>query len=270
MARIEGFLDAEGGSPAAYSHDRISGGRNSTPVERRFERFARLGRGDRTYLQRLQERARPVEARRLILSEKDPCESLHVLTAGWALEFRTLATGERQVLRVRLPGEVAGAECIVYGTSLQSMQGLTRCAVAEIPRQEYSCLHRQHPGIVTALYAMSAYERAILQEWAFSLGSRKARSRIAHLLLEIDERCRASGLARDGTTPLPLTQQDLADCLGLTLPYLNRVLNSMRRSRLIELKNQTLEILDRCALAECAGFEHAYLRPFTGTKLDPR
>jgi CRP/FNR family transcriptional regulator len=228
-------------------------------MNRRFERFSPLLLRDREYLRALCSRSRPVGARRQILAEKQRCDSLHVLTAGWALEYQTLARGRRQVIRVRLPGEVLGSECIIYGRSMQSVQALTQCAVAEIPRDEYVGLHQRHPRIVSALYAMSAFDRAVLQQWTLSLGRRDASSRVAHILLEIEQRCRLSSLSDGLTTPFPLTQQDLADCLGLTLPYLNRVLSSLRREGLIELERQTLVVLNRPKLAQKAEFECSYL-----------
>ena len=67
------------------------------------------------------------------------------------------------------------------------------------------------------------------------------------------------GLAFDGSVPLPLTQEEIADCTGLTPPYVNRMLQTMRVKRLIRFENKTLEILDRIELAKIAGFDPAYI-----------
>ncbi|WP_181707651.1 Crp/Fnr family transcriptional regulator [Chthonobacter rhizosphaerae] len=230
-------------------------------VLRRFARFVSLTASDRRYLTRLVEAAAVHPPRRTVLTEGRPCDCLHLLAGGWAVEYRTLPTGGRQVLRIRLAGEILGAECIAYGAALQSVQMLTKGVVARIPRAEFVALHTTHPQLVTGLHLMGLFERAILQEWTISLGRRPAWSRVAHLLLELDERCRVSGLARISGTPFPLTQQDLADCTGLTLTYVNRVLTDMRRKRMIGLRQQELVILNRDELARASGFQPRYLRP---------
>lgn len=233
----------------------------SDAILRRFARFVTLTGADRRRLLHLAGTATPQAARRTVLTEARPCDCLHMLVAGWAMETRTLPTGERQVLRIRLPGEVFGAECLAYGQALQSVQMLTGGLIARIPRNAVADLRVRHPQVVTGLALMGLYERAVLQEWIIGLGRRPAWPRIAHLLLEIDERCRLSGLARPAGTPFPLKQRDLADCTGLTLTTVNRVLADMRRRRLIGLRAQALAIPGRDDLARACGFQPRYLRP---------
>lgn len=227
----------------------------------RFARFVALSGGDRQILRHLAETATVQPARRTVLTEGRPCDCLHMLVAGWAVEYRTLPNGERQVLRIRLPGEVFGAECLAYGLALQSVQMLTGGLIARIPRAAIPGLGVRHPQVVTGLTLMGVFERAILQEWVIGIGRRPAWPRIAHLLLEVEERCRLSGLARPSGTPFPLKQRDLADCTGLTLTTVNRVLADMRRKRMISLRQRELVILDRDELARSSGFQPRYLRP---------
>jgi CRP-like cAMP-binding protein len=106
----------------------------------------------------------------------------------------------------------------------------------------------------------SLRDSAILQEWAVNLGRRPAFPRIAHLLLELERRSRNSGLAQETSVPFPLKQQDLADCTGLTTPYVNRVLQQMRSMGLIFISEDSLEIRNAAELAAAAGFRPDYLQ----------
>lgn len=246
----------------------------SDQIVQRFQRFQPLSTADRDYLASLVDEAVPVDSRRTILSDGRPCDRLHVLVAGWAAEYRILPSGGRQILKILLPGDVFGAECLMYGTALHAVQSLCRASVASIDRDGWASLQRHHPRLVRAIHLMAIADRAILGEWATSLGRRPAWERIAHLLLEIAERRAMAGSAC-GRRAFPLTQQDLADCTGLTIAYVNRVLGDMRRRGLIDLRNQELTIENEADLARCAGFRAGYLHPgprspaFGGTALRP-
>lgn len=229
-------------------------------VARRFSRFADLPDHDLDRLAALVGRAEPVEARRMVFAEGRRCRTMYLLVEGWVAEHRLLADGGRQILRLRLPGEMAGVECMAYGVSLHGVQTLTRCRLAAIAADEFTVLRRDHPRIVDALFLMGLFERAVSSEWAVSLGRRPAWSRIAHLLLELAERCTLSGMAA-GAIPFPLTQQDVADCTGLTIGYVNRVLRDMRGRGMVDLQPHELVLRDADALARHAGFRARYLHP---------
>jgi CRP-like cAMP-binding protein len=233
-------------------------------VERRFRRFGRLGPRDFEFLSDVVSRSEPLAARHTVFGEGRHCRQMYLLVDGWVAEYRLLFDGGRQILQLRLPGEVFGLDCLGYGVSLHAVQTLTACQVGAIPVDDYQRVKRDHPLIFEALFRMALFERAISHEWAVSLGRRPAWSRVAHLLLELTERCALTGLV-DERVPLPLTQQDLADCTGLTIGYVNRVLRDMRSRDLIELTTGSLVIKDKDSLARFAGFKARYLNPL----LDP-
>lgn len=230
------------------------------PIAQRFQSFQPLSTADRDYLSGLVDRAGTVEPRRTILTDGRPCESLHVLVAGWAAEYRILSSGGRQILKILLPGDVFGMECLTHGTSLHSVQSLCRAMVATIDREDWALLQHNHPRLVRAVHLMAVADRAVMGEWVINLGRRTAWERIAHLLLEIAER-RAMASAVCGRRAFPLTQQDLADCTGLTIAYVNRVLGDMRRRGFIDLRNQELTIENDADLARVSGFRAGYLHP---------
>jgi len=61
------------------------------------------------------------------------------------------------------------------------------------------------------------------------------------------------------TFPLPLTQSELADTLGLSVVHVNRVLKILRAQRFILLEGHTVTILDWDDLTELAEFDDTYL-----------
>jgi CRP-like cAMP-binding protein len=82
---------------------------------------------------------------------------------------------------------------------------------------------------------------------------------MAHLFCELFLRLEVVG-ATDGLSyDFPLTQDQLASCLGLTPVHVNRTVQVLRRGGLIELQNKRLTILDRSELETIAEFDPSYL-----------
>ena len=96
-------------------------------------------------------------------------------------------------------------------------------------------------------------------EHLVNMGRRNAHQRIAHFLLEICSRMDFAGLGKDGHDRCPLTQDHLADALGLTSIHVNRVLRQLRERKLVSLEKGTLHIQDFSKLSELAAFDPDYL-----------
>jgi CRP-like cAMP-binding protein len=135
-----------------------------------------------------------------------------------------------------------------------------------VSRAAFEWTQERFPRLASGFLLTSLRDGAILQEWAVNLGRRPAFPRIAHLLLELERRLRESVGSHAARLPFPLSQQDIADCTGLTPQYVNRVLQQMRGMGLIRLREGALEILISAELAAAAGFRPDYLQtePQTG------
>ena len=118
----------------------------------------------------------------------------------------------------------------------------------------------QWPNIQRAIWLDSLLDSSIFREWVVNVGRRNARERIAHLLCELAARLRAANPGGDGVNyDFPLTQEQIADCTGLTAVHTNRTLQGLRRDGVISLSSSRLTILDWDRLAEIGDFNERYL-----------
>lgn len=214
---------------------------------------------EKEHLVRLECGGEQVAARRKLINRGQNEGRAYVVRAGWLIEYKMLSDGGRQILNFRLPGEVVGLEALAYTSALHSVATLTDCTLVVLELSALEELQRTHPRLATALFIQTLREEAILHEWEASLGRRSALARVAHILLELNRRLEWRGLSQSNTFDLPPTQVDLADCVGITPAYANRVLRHLCRNGLIRTEGRRLSILDRRRLAEAAGFERAYL-----------
>lgn len=236
-----------------------------SPVVRSLGRLMTLSESGRRHLLGMTENPVTLKPRRKLIDESRACDDFFIVLSGWLIEYRQLKDGGRQILNFRLPGEITGIECLLYKSALHSSAALTTCTVASVSREQFEEMQRVFPRLATAFLLSSLRDGAILQERAVNLGRRPAFPRIAHLLLELERRARNSNLATDASIPFPLRQQDIADCTGLTTPYVNRVLQQMRAEGLIHIGEESLEILNSVELAKAAGFRPDYLQAASQT-----
>jgi CRP-like cAMP-binding protein len=82
---------------------------------------------------------------------------------------------------------------------------------------------------------------------------------MAHLLMELYHQLKAIGRARDNMFDFPITQTELADCVGLSSVHVNRVLQDLRKQGLLRVDRSQFELLKPQELKEIGGFDPAYL-----------
>jgi CRP-like cAMP-binding protein len=198
-----------------------------------------------------------------IVTEGRRCAGLFLLSEGVAIRYRILRDGQRQIVNFLLPGDFAGVTSCRFDVALYSVKMLTHGAMSPIPLSRLLGLLDSHPRHAAQLFWGFAAETAILAEHLIAVGRLTATERIAHLLLELHARLQFVGLADECSYHLPLTQEMIGDALGLSIPYVNKVLQQLRHDGLVTLRDRFVVIENMTELAAMADFEHTYLKPLS-------
>ena len=196
-----------------------------------------------------------------IVVEGEPYRYLYLLAKGWAVRYKLVPDGRRQILGFLIPGDFFGLRATLFDVADDSVQTLTDCTVCRIPGEKFVKILQEHPRLGMAVVWSVVREYSVLAEHVVRLGRRSAYERTSHLLMELLKRLQLIRLAGEKDFELPLTQEILADTLGLSIVHVNRTLRRLRSQGLIKLNPQTrwITIDDPERLAEVAGFEAAYL-----------
>jgi CRP-like cAMP-binding protein len=109
------------------------------------------------------------------------------------------------------------------------------------------------------LWIDTLIDASIFREWVVNVGRRNSRARVAHLLCEFSLRMEAAGLASNHHYELPMTQEQLADAVGLTSVHVNRVLKQLGEEGLISRDRRSIVIEDWKRLRETGDFNERYL-----------
>lgn len=200
-----------------------------------------------------------VPAHRPLIRAWVPVRESTLLLHGWTARAKDLEAGERQITEINLPGDFVDLHSFTLKELDHDVIALTNCEVVAAPHDKLEDLTVRFPHLTRLLWFSTNLDAAIHREWMLSAGRRTALGRVAHLFCELMVRLEISGLVDGDSYDFPLTQVQLADCLGLTSVHVNRTLQQLRKDGLIELKEKRLRILDVDALKRVAEFDPSYL-----------
>ena len=189
-------------------------------------------------------------------------KELHVSTLlldGWAARVRDLPNGLRQITELHVPGDFIDLHSFTLKRLDHDVQAQTPCRLAMVPHERLRAITEKFPHLTRVYWFATNLDAAIHREWEVSLGRRSAIAAMAALFCELHVRLGVIGAVRNDSFDLPLTQERLADCLGMTSVHANRTLQELRSRELIVLRSRVLQILDLPGLQALAGFDPAYL-----------
>lgn len=216
-------------------------------------------------VQSLKRRELRIGAGETLIHEGQTDAPLYTLLRGWAFRYKTLSDGRRQILTFLLAGDFIGVQQKMGDAAAHGVVTLTDAVFCGFQRDSLWELHRQSPSMGFNITWLTAHEESLVDDTLLSVGRRSAEERIARLLILLFKR--AAALQADGGVsgvPFPLTQQHVADGLGLSLVHTNKTLRKLEQRGLHRIIDGRLHMRDVKALARLAdlyGDGHPPQRP---------
>jgi len=226
---------------------------------RKLAMRAQLDEDDCAALLSLPHTVRTLEAATYLIREGDPPTQCSILLSGFSYRQKITGDGARQIMGIHIPGDMLDLQNLYLHVSDHNVQTLVRSEVAFMAKADLQRLAAERPAIAHAFFVDTLIDASIFREWVVNVGRRDSRSRIAHLLCEFALRLEAIGLAQDYGYELPMTQEQLADTVGLTPVHVNRTLKSLDADGLIARSKRNLSIPDWKKLRGVADFNERYL-----------
>jgi CRP-like cAMP-binding protein len=183
-----------------------------------------------------------------------------VLLSGFAIRHKIVAGGARQIVAIHMKGDILDLQNSFLGVADHSVQVLTEAEVAFIPREAVKKLAFERPNVGMAMWHDTLVDASVFREWIANVGRRDAHARIAHLLCEFSLRLKVAGLGEATDYEMPMTQEQIADCTGLTPVHVNRTLKALEAENLITRRSsRSITVGDWKKLAEAGDFDSTYL-----------
>jgi len=174
--------------------------------------------------------------------EGEPADYFYQVVSGTVRTYKILADGRRQIGAFYLPGDMFGLES--GEEHAFSAEAIADAKVLVISRSALVALAQRDSDVAHQLWAVTARELQRVQEHVLLL-IKTAQERVVGFLLEMAERTRD-----DNEVELPMSRQDIADYLGLTIETVSRTLTHLATTAAIEVPTSRRIVLrNRAALS---------------------
>ncbi len=162
-----------------------------------------------------------------IFGENEPANYVYKVLSGAVRTYKIFDDGRRQIGAFYFPGDVFGLE---VGAEHQfSAEAIDKCVILVVKRSALLTLAEHDGDIARRLWSFNAKELSRVQKHMLLL-TKSAEERVACFLLEM-----AGRLAAAEALELPMSRQDIADYLGLTIETVSRTLTHLEAVSMIAL-----------------------------------
>jgi CRP/FNR family transcriptional regulator, nitrogen fixation regulation protein len=177
-----------------------------------------------------------------IYGEDEPAEFLYQVVSGAVRTYRMLDDGRRQIIAFYLPGDIFGVEA--GEVHLSSAEAVGESQIVMVKRSSLMARADHERDLAKQLWTLTVRELQRVQQHSLVL-IESAEERVAGFLLEMAGRCSGSQIVE-----LPMSRQDIADYLGLTIETVSRTFTQLVQSGAIALEtSRRIQLRNRAALS---------------------
>ncbi|WP_246479703.1 cyclic nucleotide-binding domain-containing protein [Kaustia mangrovi] len=164
-----------------------------------------------------------------LFAEEEPADYVYKVVSGVVRTCKFLEDGRRQIGEFHFPGDVFGFEPCANHTF--SAEAVTPCRVVIVKRAALMAAAGRDAELGSALWIAATRELGRLHEHMVLLGRKSARERVMAFLASAAERqCDAAVI------DIPMSRQDIADHLGLTIETVSRTMTQLQETGAISLE----------------------------------
>ena len=207
-------------------------------------------RGEAALLAAMSPVPRVLQRGDLLVKMEEPHEFVYAVNSGRLARTRTMPDGRHQIIVIFLPGEFCGIKTVFMTRQPDAIEALTPSSTRRIHYQEVCTLAAKDFAVAMHLARQLAQDERHLHNWNVRLGQANAEERVAALLLELRNRLLRSGVEAREHYTLPLTQQQIADHVGLTTVHVNRVLRRFRQLEMVSIRRSEVVFLENVGALE--------------------
>jgi CRP-like cAMP-binding protein len=168
--------------------------------------------------------------------------------------------GEQQITAFHILGDFVDLHSLLLSKLDHGVSAVTDVLAVEFPHAKLLEITEKLPHLTRMLWLSTILDGAIHRQWLVAMGRMPALGHIAHLFCEHFVRARVVGLVQnDASFPFDITQNALADALGLSGVHANRMVQELRRRHLVRWEEGIVTILDWKTLQRVGQFDDTYL-----------
>ena len=167
-----------------------------------------------------------------IFLQNDQSDYLYNITEGNVKIYQLLDDGRIQIIGFLYPGDFFGSyRNNKYNYCAEAIGDLKTCVFNQKILDKYL---DENPILAKELLNKTSFELTLAQDRLTVLGKLNAAERLVKFLLNISEQRNRIGW-KNNPISLPMTRQDVADYLGITIETVSRELTNLKTSNIIKI-----------------------------------
>jgi len=194
---------------------------------------------------------RTVESQEIIFRQGATSDWLYVVRAGQLKLSVTGPDGREQIMRIAIAGQLIGYDTIDDLHHPYTATAQTPVRLCGIRHRDMLRVLEENLEVSRRMVQLLNQELVQAQALIHILGQKSSAEKIALFLLSLVPAHGRNGPQADA--PLPLSRQEMADMLGLTVETVSRLMAKLKRERIIEAPRGHIRILNRHRLNIYAG-----------------
>jgi CRP-like cAMP-binding protein len=212
--------------------------------------------------------ATDVPAQGNIVKRGEVLSSSCLVAEGLVARITDTLSGRRQITALYVSGDMPDLQAMMVTRASSTVVALTSARVLRLPRAPMLAMVVRYPALGEALWRETVRDAVISMEWVANVGARMALPRLAHLFCEMAVRSGADkGNAFDWI--FPITQAQLGEATGMSTVHVNRSLQSLRKSGVMDFEDRRVVVLDWDQLQSLGEFDGDYLDCGRPQRLEP-
>ena len=209
-------------------------------------------------LMRLHEQDIIIDPHEILFHQNSIYEKCIIVNGGWACRFLDHSDGARQIIDYYLPGDIINPFALVMHAANYSVTSISCLNVSIFKPDLLVSLCTVQPTIGLRFLEMLGWQDVRLVRLMTEIGWRTAYQRTAYLLLDLFERLKLVDKTVGNTFFAPVTQQMLADSLGMSIVHMNRTIKKLREDELIIIESNIVKLIDIVRLRQITEYDPFY------------
>lgn len=200
----------------------------------------------------VQRKSPPINKGTHLFNAGDPFKHVYAIRAGAFKTYVNSYTGEEQIIAFHLPGELIGLDAINSDFHNSSTVALVPSQICKIPYESLDELSAEIKGLRKQVVKLLSKEITENQALLLLLGQKKAKERMAALLINLSSRYAVRNLPHDLIT-LPMSRSEMANYLGMTIETVSRILKDFKEKEFIQIYGKQIFLKNITSLKHIAG-----------------
>jgi CRP-like cAMP-binding protein len=233
-------------------------GQEKSCIIKHFSHYYSLTEEEKQLLIALEESPTDIKSGSILWEKGDEANEFCTLKSGWAFSYRHMENGDRQILEVFLPGDIIGLREFAFSQRLENVRMIDDGVICHFPHKRMLDIFRLSLPLTSVMFAIGNRQQVLMTERLVT-SRRSARQKMAHFLYEMYLRLRQTNPDISNQFRLPLSQEQLADVLGLSPVHVSRTFTALSDDGLVFRDRHHLTISDLAALCAEGEFDDCYL-----------